>query len=514
MSLEKEIIKNLINEKNPSKETVDKVKRKVCKKYGVDCPSNIKLLSTYRKMDLKDERLELLLRTRPVRSLSGVVNVSILTEPFDCPGECVYCPNQKGSPKSYLDNEPAVMRARLNNYDPKKQIENRLISLKKTGHPTDKIELRIIGETWSHYKKDYRESFIKKCFEALNGKRSNSLEEAQKENETAKNKMVCLSIETRPDFIDKSEIDHLRYLGVTMVELGIQSIYEDVLKKNKRGHSVKETIKATELLKDAGFKICYQVMPDLPGSSLEKDFEMLKKIFEDPRFKPDFLKLYPCMVLKEAPLYKDFLKGSYKPHTEKELTELIIRAKKDVFPPWVRIQRVIRDIPSQSVIAGGGSSNLREKIAKISEKEGWDCNCIRCREVRADYNPKEKIMLFKEEYRASSGKEIFLSFENEDRSKLFSLLRMRIPKNPFPEVLKESSVIREIHTYGQQASIVKGKIVEKSPQHKGLGRKLIKEAEKISPHKKISVISGVGARMYWRKNGYDLKETYMIKSLK
>ncbi len=513
MNLAEEIVKRLLKKDSMSREVVDQTKRNVCKKYGVNCPPNVDLIEVYREMNVENKRLEAALRLRPVRSLSGVVNVSVLTKPYECPGDCLYCPIQEGAPKSYLDDEPAVMRAKLNNFDPKRQVLNRITSLKKTGHPTGKVEIRVVGETWSHYEESYREEFIKSCFEALNGKRANSLDEAQKENESADHKMVTLSIETRPDYIDKKEIKHLRKLGVTMVEIGVQSLYDDVLQKNKRGHNIEETAHATKLLKDAGFKVCYQMMPDLPGSNLERDFEMMKTLFRDQKFKPDFIKIYPCMVLKEAPLYKLYKRGDYKPYSEKELTDLLLKIKKEIIPYWVRIQRVIRDIPSQYVVAGGGSSNLREKIHKKASKEGWSCKCIRCREVKDNYDPDEKIKLFKEEFRASEGREIVLTFENEERTKLFSLLRMRIPANPFPEVLKESSIIREIHTYGQQTMIKDGEVLETSPQHKGLGKRLIRKAEELAPTQKMSVISGVGARGYWRKNGYELEDSYMIKRI-
>ncbi len=512
MNLEKEIVKKLLEKEKISRKIIDQTKREVCKKYGADCPPNVDLIEAYRAMETKNKKLEAALRLRPIRSLSGVVNVSVLTEPHDCPGDCLYCPTQEGAPKSYLDDEPAVMRAKLNNFNPEKQVKNRIHSLTKTGHPTDKVELRIVGETWSHYDKSYRESFVKSCFEALNGKKEKTLKKAQKENETAKKKMVTLSVETRPDYITRKEIDHLRKLGVTMVEIGVQSIFSDVLRKNKRGHDVDAIVKATKMLKDAGFKVCYQIMPDLLGSDFSKDVEMMKLIFNDSRFKPDFLKIYPCMVLKEAPLYSLYEEGEYTPYEEEKLIELLSKTKKEIIPYWVRIQRVIRDIPSQYVIAGGGSSNLREEIQKKAETEGWRCNCIRCREVGNDYNPEEKIKLFKMKYEASKGKEIVLTFENENRTKLYSLLRMRIPEDPYPKILQNSAIIREIHTYGQQITIKDGEILETSPQHKGLGKKLVKKAEKISPKKKISVISGVGARGYWKKHGYNLKDTYMIKN--
>lgn len=511
MNLEKEIVEELLKKDKISRKVVDQTKRDVCKKYKTNCPPNVDLIEIYQDMNVKDKRLEAALRLRPVRSLSGVVNVSVLTKPNECPGNCIYCPAQEGAPKSYLDDEPAVMRAKLNNFDPKRQVKNRIKSLHKTGHPTNKVEIRIIGETWSYYSKKYQKKFIKKCFEALNEKESSTLKEAQKENEKADHRLVCLSIETRPDYINKKEIKNLRELGVTMVEIGVQSIHEDVLKKNKRGHGVKEIVKATKLLKDAGFKVCYQVMPDLPGSNFERDLEIFEELFNNPKFKPDFLKIYPCMILKEAPLYEMYKNGEYKPYSEKQLIKLLTKVKKNIIPYWVRIQRVIRDIPAQYVVAGGGSSNLREKLSKKAQREGWKCKCIRCREVKENYDPDEELKLFKEEYEASGGKEIVLTFENKDRSKLFSLLRLRIPSNPYPEVLKNSAIIREIHTYGQQMNIKDGKILETSPQHKGLGKKLIKKAEKISPKDKVTVISGVGARGYWKKNGYKLKDTYMVK---
>ncbi len=487
---------------------MDRIRRQVAKEEGVPCPGNSALIKAYRKMGLKSERVSSLIRLRPVRSLSGVVNISVLTKPFPCPGECIYCPEEEGSPKSYLSNEPAVMRAILNKYNPSGQVKTRLKTFYETNHPSDKIELRVVGATWSDYEKKYQEDFIKSCFETLNKKKSPTLEAAQKENEKSDHRLVCLSIETRPDFITKEEIIRLRKLGVTMVELGVQSIYDPILEKCKRGHKVKETIEATRLLKDAGFKVCYQIMPDLPGRTKESDLEMFRELFENPDFKPDFLKIYPCMVLENTPLYNLYKEGKYRPSTKEELISLLSKVKKEIIPYYVRIQRIIRDIPLQSVVAGGGSPNLREELQKRGKEEGWRCRCIRCREVKGDYDKEEELFLFREEYHASKGKEILLTFENKERTRLFSLLRLRIPFNPYPEVLRGSAIIRELHTYGQQSHI-KNKIIKDSPQDKGLGKKLIEEAEKEAD--KIAVISGVGARDYWRKRGYTLKETYMIK---
>ncbi|PIW34703.1 MAG: tRNA uridine(34) 5-carboxymethylaminomethyl modification radical SAM/GNAT enzyme Elp3 [Candidatus Nealsonbacteria bacterium CG15_BIG_FIL_POST_REV_8_21_14_020_37_12] len=520
MKLNELVIKDLIKSQIKTPADLAFFKRKVSKKYKIPCPSNIELLKVYHKLVKnkrikKSEKLEDLLRTRPIRSLSGIVNISVLTKPYPCPGKCLYCPTEKGIPKSYVSGEPAVERAKRLNYNPYLQVKKRIEMLENEGHPTDKIELRIVGGTWSYYPKDYQSWFITSCFAACNTELRRTirrttlkdLEKTQKLNEKAKHRIVGLSIETRPDFINVEEIKWLRKLGITMVELGVQSIYDDVLKLNLRGHGVKETILATKLLKDAGFKVLYQMMPNLPGSNLKRDEKMFEELFQNPDFQPDLLKIYPCALLKEAPLYKWWKAGKYKPYTEKQLINLIKSIKQKI-PYYVRIQRITRDIPSRSIVTGPAKiSNLRQILAEKMEKEGWRCKCIRCREVRENYDPKEKIYLFREDYEASRGKEIFLSFENKNRTKLYSLLRLRITS-------KNKAIIREVHTYGPLVPIGVKKL---SPQHRGLGKKLIKEAEKITKKEfglnKIAVISGVGVRDYFKRLGYKLRDTYMIKIL-
>jgi len=515
MNISEQIIKELLKNRLKTLDDLAAAKRKIAKKFNLPMASNVELLKAYhifcQKKRIKPSKsLEIILRKRLIRSLSGVAIVSVLTKPYKCPGKCLYCPTEKGMPKSYLSNEPAVMRAILNKFDPKKQVENRLKSLEMQSHPTDKIELIIIGGTWSYLPKKYQEWFIKKCFEGTNRKSSKNLQSAQKLNEKAKHRTVGITIETRPDFINAQEIKWLRELGVTRVELGVQSIYDDVLRFNLRGHLVKDTILATKLLKDAGFKVCYHLMPNLPGSDLKKDEKMFEEIFKNPDFQPDMLKIYTCAVLKEAPLYKLWKQGKYKPYTKKQLIGLLKNIKKKI-PYYCRIQRLTRDIPSQSIITGPAKiSNMRQILANKAEKEGWQCKCIRCREVGKNYNPKEKLFLFLQEYEASDGKEIFLSYENKSRNRLYSLLRLRIMKN--------KATIRELHTYGQlHPLVVRDPISGKSPQHKGLGKKLIKEAERIVKKefglKKISVISGIGVRDYYRKLSYKLKDTYMVKTI-
>jgi elongator complex protein 3 len=519
------IIKELIEAGIKTRVDLERFKRKMAKKYKIACPTNISLLKTYHRL-VKNKsvkrlkKLENLLKTRPVRSLSGIVNVSVLTKPYPCPGECIYCPVQKGVPKSYLDNEPAVMRAILNKYNPFQQAKTRVEALEDGGHPTDKIELRIIGGTWSFYPKTYQTYFIKRCFDACNQRGGKNLEESQKRNEISKHRIVGISVETRPDFITEKEVKRMRRLGITRVELGVQSIYNDVLKLNKRGHDIKATIKATKLLKDAGLKVSYQMMPNLLGSNLSRDKKMFKELFLNPNFRPDLLKIYPCALLKEASLYKDWERGKYKPYTLEELIKIIKEIKKEV-PYYVRIQRIVRDIPAQSIVAGGTkTSNLRQVVAREMKKEGVVCCCIRCREVREDYRPKERLKLFREDYDASEGREVFLGFESKNRKRLYSLLRLRIPsrvlfnKKHFLPVLDKAALIREIHTYGSLHPL-KEDVSLISPQHKGLGKKLMKIAERIAKKEfglnKIAVISAIGTRDYFKKLGYQLKEEYMIK---
>ncbi len=512
---------------------LDSAKRKIAKKFKIETPSNVKLLKAYHKLvknkSIKpNKNLEILLRKRKIRSLSGIVNVSVLTKPYPCPGKCIYCPSQKGIPKSYLKKEPAVQRAVLTNFDPYLQVQTRLKSLKKTGHPIDKIELRIIGGTWSYYPKNYQTWFITRCFAACNRKlgknrsKIKSLEKEQKTNEKAKQRIIGITIETRPDFINKKELKRMRKLGITRVELGVQSIYNNILKLNKRGHQIGATIKATKLLKDAGFKVSYQMMLNLPGSNFKKDTEMFKELFSNPDFQPDLLKIYPLALVKEAPLYKWYQQGKYRPYSKEKLIKLLIEIKKQI-PYYCRIQRIIRDIPSEDIVEGGVKvSNLREVVQKEMQKQGLKCKCIRCREVKENYNPKEKLYLFRKDYNASDGKEIFLSYESKNQGQLYSLLRLRIPSQILKEekhflpVLQNSAIIREIHTYGQLHPLnYRGRPSVTSPQHKGLGKKLIKEAEKIAKKEfglqQIAIISGIGARNYFKKLGYRLKNTYMAK---
>lgn len=493
------------------------VKRLSCG-FSIATPSRINLLQSYHNLLKKGKikanlKLESLLKKREIRTLSGVAVIAVLTKPFPCPGKCVWCPSEKNMPKSYLSNEPAVMRAILNKFDPYKQVAMRLRALKMTGHDTDKCELIVMGGTWSYLPHKYQAWFIKRCFDAFNGKIAKTLKQAQTWNVTAKFRVIGLTLETRPDYINVSEIKRMRELGATRVELGVQSIDDKILKLGHRGHLVKQTILATKLLKDAGFKISYHMMPNLPGATPAKDEAMFKKLFSDQNFQPDMLKIYPCVVTKNSKLYGWYKEGKFKAYSDKQLLDLLIKIKKSI-PPYVRISRLIRDIPDVSIVSGNKISNLRQMIFN---KAGNICKCIRCREAR-NQEVSLKLIKFKViKYKASDGWEYFLSYESKDGKTLFALLRLRIPLKPDQNLIKElpelknSAIIREVHTYGKLIPI---NTKSKAIQHMGFGKRLIIQAEKIVKQhklKKVAVISGIGVRKYYEKLGYQLSGTYMVK---
>ena len=462
---------------------------------------------------LTNEELIRHLRTREVRTLSGVAPFAVMTMPFYCPGECTYCPLEEGMPKSYLSDEPAAQRAKRLNFDPRAQVEMRLSQLSQTGHITDKIDLIVVGGTFSVYPEDYKVGFFKGMFDGINGFESNSLDEAQKYNETAPHRVVGISVETRPDWVTEEEVILWRKLGVTKVQLGVQAFDEEVMKKIKRGHSLKAVAEATRMCRNAGIKICYHLMPNLTGSSPEKDIESARIMYEDPRFGPDFLKIYPAMVIPGTEMYEQWKRGEYKSYSDEELIK-VLKKIKEMTPKWTRIDRLVRDISKKWVASGTQKTNLRQIIQQELKKEGKTCQCIRCREVRAGiYDTKVELVISERE--TLGGKELFLSFETGN--KLFSLLRLRLPdageKMLFPE-LEGSAIVREVHTFGQ-VSELDTKETEKS-QHQGLGKKLMAKAEQIARergYKKMAVISAIGTREYYMKLGYELEGEYMVKDL-
>ena len=524
------IVRELVGAKDLTSFKVQQIKRQVGDQFKTDPLANWEILNAYQKLvkakKVKSKKdLPSLLKSRQIRTLSGVAPVAVLTKSHPCPGECIYCPGQKNIPKSYLNNEPAVLRAIACKFDPHKQVTARLRALAINGHPTDKVELIIMGGTWSYLPRKYQNWFIKRCFEACNKKVETqdlaSLLNAQKKNEKAKHRIVGLTLETRPDYIDAKEIKRMRELGCTKVEIGVQTLDDKILKLNKRGHLVKETIEATKLLKQAGFKVAYHMMPNLPGSTPKKDLVIFKKLFSDPNFQPDLIKIYPCTVVKGSPLFKQWKQGKFKSYTEKQLIDLLINIK-TIVPYYTRIIRVIRDIPVVSIETGNKVSNLREILKTEMHKRKLRCKCIRCREAGHQKNIKsKKYKFFVQKYKASEATEYFLSFESPDRQVLYAFCRLRLPAKKstneinkvFP-ALDQAGLIRELHTYGQLVSLSKKE--SSAVQHKGLGKKLLKEAEKQAKKqgfKKLAVISGVGVREYYKKQGYKLEDSYMVKPL-
>ena len=559
------LILEIIKNKPKTEQELMSLKRVLAKKMVLEIVSNSKILKEYRQLlkmaKIKENLpLENLLKRRAIRTMSGIAPVAVLTKPWPCPGECAYCPHEKNVPTSYLSNEPAVMRAIRNKYNPYSQVYSRLEALENNGHKPEKIELIVIGGTWSYLPTKYKYWFIAECFRAANdyqlriknyelrinplaslgqGKNTEKIKKEllkqQNKNEKAKYKIIGITLETRPDYINEKELIEMRELGATRVEIGVQAVDDKILTKNKRGHGVKEIAEATKLLRDFGFKVTYHLMPGLPGSTAKKDLALFKKLFTDERFQPDQIKFYPTVVTKGSLLYKWWKKGLYKPYSDKVLQELIVECKK-VVPKYVRIIRLIRDIPGESIVAGNLITNLRQ----VMQQRGVKCNCIRCRECGEKKISARDLKLNIEKYSAGGGTEYFISFDSKDGKNLYGFCRLRLPAFCHSErgdsgaknlsgfssrgarllryarndnvfsFLNCSALVRELHVYGELVAIG-GK---KKTQHAGLGKRLLAEAEKIAyknGFKNIAIISGIGVRNYYRHLGYKLYKSYLIK---
>ncbi len=448
----------------------------------------------------------------PIRTLSGVAPIAVMIPPKKCShGTCTYCPSLN-VPQSYTPESPAVRRARSLNYNPEKQVKRRLEQLKEMNHPTDKIELIIMGGTFLSYNEKFQFEFIKKCYDALNNKKSLSLEQSKKINEKAKNRCVALCIETRPDFCSEKHIKNMLKFGCTRVELGVQAIDNKIYKIINRGHKVKDVIEATQRLKKYGFKVGYHIMPGLPSSSPKKDIKMLKEIFQNENFRPDQLKIYPAQVLKGAHLVESFNRKEYVPYSTEDAKSLLLKIM-PLIPRYCRVMRIMREIPRQYLIAGVSNMALRHEIEKELEKNNIKLNEIRSREIghviqkNKDMKISNEIKINKIEYNSSKGKEIFLEAINK-QDILFGLLRLRFEKDKNSQAL-----IRELHIYGPAAKLNENN--KNKIQHNGIGKSLLKKAESISKKhgfKKIKIISGVGVRQYYKNLGYNLdEEGYMAR---
>ena len=539
-----------------TKHDISKIKRDISKKYKLnEIPSDADILKAYEKEYGRNDnynKLKEALKLKPVRTISGVAVVSVMTSPAKCPhGKCLMCPGgiEYSTPQSYIGFEPAAQRGKQHNYNPYSQVFFRVKELEEIGHSVDKIEIIVMGGTFPARKNDYRYYFISNIFKALNDfpeysgefpismfygnsiKVIKVLEREKLRNEMARARCIGLTIETRPDYAMKEHIVEMLRCGATKVELGVQSVYDEVLKIIKRGHTVEDVAKATELLKDSGFKVGYHVMPGLPFESKngmtknpEKDVEMFKILFSDERFKPDYLKIYPTLVVEGTELYEMYKAGIYVPYTTEEVVDVIARAKKYI-PEYLRVQRVQRDIPVGKAV-GLDKGNIRQLVRKRMKELGYSCRCIRCREVghrlmelereskkvNVDEILREAELIVRK-YVASGGMEYFISYEVESIDAIVGFVRLRFPNKPFIDCLKDCALIRELHVYGKALPI--GCYEGEAVQHRGFGEKLLEYAEEVAKehYDRVAVISGVGVRPYYRKFGYKKEFEYMIKSL-
>lgn len=583
-----ELISILTQSPLPSRK-VSRIKMDMCKKFHVkDIPTNIQILLNADEKDLPQLRY---LQAKPTRTISGVSVVALMTKPWPCPhskskkgkkavGSCIFCPGGPKSnlgdvPQSYTGKEPSTMRGIRNNFDSYLETMNRLEQYVALGHNFDKIELIVMGGTFNAFPKKYQEEFVMYAMKAMNDfgnlffdskgkfrlnyfknffllpgdvgdekrtklihkkllklklKNKTSLEIEQKKNETSKIRCVGLTLETRPDCINIKTANEMLRLGATRIELGVQSVYNDVLKAIHRGHDVEESISATKLLKDLGFKINYHLMPGLPGVVYRRDLEGLKQIFSNPDFKPDMLKIYPCMVMKGTKLYDLWEAGKFTPLSTENAAKLIAEFKTHV-PAYCRIQRVQRDIPSYMASAGVDRTNLRQIVEQEMNRQDIRCRCIRCREaghVYAKHGKRPKladVKLVANGYEASDGTEWFISFEDVKQDILLGFCRLRIPSSDSAglrkEITKEAALVRELHVIGGAVEIGtagcdSAKGINSNFQHQGLGKELLKEAEKIAKlykKKKMVIISAIGTRDYYRKFGYKLEGVYMVKRI-
>ncbi len=517
------IAERLLRIESPSGADVDRIKMEVSRERGLgSIPGNSDVMGVLTPEE--SERLLPVLIRKKTRAMSGVNVVAVMTEPRPCPhGRCAYCPGgpEDGTPQSYTGHEPAAMRGAQNKYDPGLQVRSRVGQLRAIGHRVDKVDLIIMGGTFPAAPREYQEEFVKGCLDELNGRPSGSLEEAKLLAEEAEIRNVGITVETRPDCVGPAEVDGMLGLGVTRVELGVQNVYDDVYDLVGRGHTVQDVVDATSTLKDSALKVCYHMMPGLPGSSPGRDLEGFRTIFEDPRFRPDMLKIYPTLVIKGTRLYDWWRAGDYEPISTEGAAELVARVKA-MTPPWVRIMRVQRDIPLPLIEAGVDKSNLRQLARRRLQESGGRCRCIRCREAghrarEGVYPDPGRLEVTHRVYDASGGVEDFISVEDQEADVLVGFLRLRVPSDkPYrPEIGGDTALIRELHVYGRMVPV--GEHRSDAWQHRGWGEALMAEAERAAREDhglgKIVVMSALGTKPYYDRLGYGREGAYMSKRL-
>ncbi len=561
---------------NLDKDSATRLKIRLAAKHGLKkIPNDVEVFLNIPEADASVLRRQL--RIKPVRTISGIASISIMTKPYGCPhGRCTFCPGGPKSvfgdvPQSYTGREPATMRAIRAGFDPYLQVFSRLEQYAVTGQAFDKVELIIQGGTFPWMPEGYKEEFVGYAYKAMNDFSSeflagssdevdllrykeffempgqfkdeervkrvtekmlllknssgyNSSNESasdfllrqQKLNETAKVRCIGLTIETKPDWAKAPHGDHMLKLGCTRVELGIESVYEQQLKLTNRGHTIKDTKESLKQLKDLGFKINAHYMLGLPSSTRESDLEGLKELFSNPDFRPDMLKIYPCLVIKGTPLYTQWQRGQFTPITTAEAAETISEFKRFV-PKWCRIMRVNRDIPTYVTSAGIDRTNLRQYVLQLQQQKGITCSCIRCREIgRRGWSGESEVTVT--EYEGSKGREFFIAAEDPANDSLIAFCRMRFPSEQLrPEITSATAIIRELHVYASAVAIGDAPDSNTKLQHRGFGRKLMAAAEEIAKKSgmcKMLVISGVGTREYYRKLGYGYDGPYMGKRLR
>lgn len=516
-TIHREIISLIFASSDPD---IQSIKLSVCRKYSLDAmPKNSAILAAATPDEY--EAVRRVLQVKPTRTLSGVAPIAVMTSPCACPhGKCLPCPggpeHEFRSPQSYTGEEPAALRARQNEYDPYRQVTARLGQFKLLGHHVDKAELIVMGGTMTAREPAYQEWFVSECLRGMNefsGKTSvaHNLAELMDENEHAAVRCIATTFETRPDWCREEHINRMLDLGVTKVELGFQHTDDELLTKNKRGHTVADSVEANRLLRDAGIKVGFHVMPNLYGSSIPRDRKMFDILFTDPRFCPDFLKIYPTLVTPGAELEELWKSGEYETYDEDDLIDLLAYAKERL-PEYVRLQRIQRDIPAKLIVSGSIHGHIRQMAQKRLAEQGKQCHCIRCREIgrRPSHAPVEEKSLL---YDCCGGTEHFLSTVSGDA--LIGFVRLRFPGTVFRSELDGAALVRELHVYGSIVPL--GEHGEgEDRQHRSYGQKLLSRAEETARsagYDKVAVMSGVGVRPYYRKQGYVRTGPYMIKNL-
>ncbi|HSL13093.1 MAG TPA: tRNA uridine(34) 5-carboxymethylaminomethyl modification radical SAM/GNAT enzyme Elp3 [Nitrososphaeraceae archaeon] len=521
----KSIAVELENNSNMSLKEINKIISLTCSTYELTVVPKKEHIIPYLP---KNSNYRDILVVKPAKTASGVAVIAVMPKPYDCPhGKCIYCPGglEYNTPMSYVGTEPATKIAQSFEYDAYYQIKSKLNQLYQRGHNITKIELVIVGGTFPFMAENYQREFVKKCFDALNDDLSSTtLDESCRKNEQARIRCVGFTVETKPDYCKEKHLDLMLELGITRIEIGVQTLEENIYKLVNRGHNLTDVKHSFQIARNCGYKIVAHMMPGLPGSTPESDINGFKTLLENDSFKPDMLKIYPTLVLKNTGLYKLYMNKKYDAYTEEDIVNILVEVKK-LIPPWVRIMRIQREIETSDIIAGSKKGNIRQIAIKKLKDLDLKCNCIRCREAglkKLKNLNQDEITLNRIDYLASEGKEVFLSMENKDKNVLFGFLRLRnIPfshrKELHPLNNKTSAIIRELHVYGQVVDIgqKKGPL---SFQHTGLGLRLMEEAEKISKEEfqvdSLSVISAIGTRAYYRKLGYVQNGPYVTKQLK